>query len=117
MKRWSDWEILRRQVAIGGRIVDGQDNPVAGARITITATAGKSKARAESGAWENLSERPDRTVSRVDGIYFFLDLPQGQYTVSAIDPRSGGSAETQATVSRHKEEPGRMAQADLKLSA
>jgi hypothetical protein len=117
VKNWGEWEIVRRQVAIGGRVVDGQNNPVAGARVKITAKAGKFKVQAESGAWENLQERPDATVSRVDGTYFFLDLPQGQYTLSAIDPRSGQSAETQATVAKHKEAPGRIAQADLKLSA
>ena len=30
MKTWSDWEITRRQVAIGGRILDKDNLPMAG---------------------------------------------------------------------------------------
>ena len=123
MKRWSDWEVIRRQVTIAGRIVDAQNEPLAGAMITIMARAGKFKAQVENAArtagaeWEFLKNRPDRTFSRLDGLYFFLDLPEGQYTMSVSDPRSGKIVESQVTVSKDKEKSGRITQADFKLPA
>jgi hypothetical protein len=108
MKRWTEWEIIRRQVAIAGFIVDQQNQPVGSVRITITAKAGKFKKQVENaslmagGDWETLKKRPDQTLSRLDGLYFFLNLPEGQYTVSAMDPRTGKSVESHVTVSKDK---------------
>ena len=35
MKAWTEWEKARHQVAIGGRVVDGGDEPVTGAEVTV----------------------------------------------------------------------------------
>lgn len=117
MKRWTDWEIIRRKVSIAGCIVDPQNNPVCDARITIAAKAGKFHMQIDNVAWENSEDRPDRTCSRADGLYFFLDLPEGRYMVNANDPRSGKIAEKLVTVSKDEEKSGRIAQADFTLPA
>jgi hypothetical protein len=44
----------------------------------------KGAASAAGTEWEDWEERLDRTVSRADGIFYFLDLPGGGYTVRAI---------------------------------
>ena len=123
MKAWTDWEIIRRQVAISGRVVDEDNNPVARAQITITSKLNEFKRQIEGAVstvetgWEDLEERLDRTFARLDGIYYFLDLPEGRYTLSAIDPRSGKHDEKRASFSRDKKHNINLAQADFKLSA
>jgi hypothetical protein len=102
VKAWTDWEIMRRQVAISGRVVDEDNKPVAGAQVT---------------GWEDLEERLDRTLARLDGLYYFLDLPEGRYTLSAIDPRSGKHDEKSTSFSKDREHNINLAQADFKLSA
>ncbi len=123
MKRWSEWEIFRRKVAISGCILDRQNKPVAGIQVTITAKAGKFKKQIENASRmagddrEISKKRPDQTLSRLDGLYFFLDVPDGQYTLSAVDPRSGKTIESHVTVSKEKEkkESGSIAQAHFNL--
>ena len=123
MKDWSDWQIIRRQVAIGGRIVDENDQPVPGVQVTITAMPKVFKVwmqgaiSAAQTDWDELGERPDRRLSRSDGIYFFLDLPEGKYTLHAIDPRSGNHAETSIAVGWDKKGNIDMGQADFTLSS
>ena len=106
MKTCSDWEIIRRQVAIGGYVKNKAREPVTGARLVITAfpkvfTARIAGTRAAAGAdWSATDQRPDRTTSRPDGGYFFMDLPNGDYTVRAAIPGSDEQAEQQVSVSR-----------------
>jgi hypothetical protein len=102
---WTDWEVVRRQVAIGGRVVDDSEQPVAGAQVTITSMQQAlrqkidSAARAAGAGWQQLEERGDRTLTQADGLYFFLDLPAGKYTLQAIDRRSGLQAQKTLSVS------------------
>ena len=122
MKAWTDWEVTRHQVAIGGRVVDQTDTPVARAEVIITAmpeefqrkVAGASGAA--GGGWEESQERLDRSFTKADGIFYFLDLPGGNYTVTGVDQRSGARAEQTATVSWSKDGKVQMAVVDLKLS-
>lgn len=123
MKKLGDWEVIRRKVAIAGCIVDQQNQPIAKVRITIIPKAGKFKKQIENahrmaGAdWEKMKKRPNETLSRLDGLYFFLDVPDGEYTLIAVDPRSGKTIESHVTVSKAKEkkESGSIAQADFNL--
>lgn len=123
MKAWTDWEIMRRQVAISGRVVDEDNKPVAGAQVTITSKPNEFKRQVEGAVsdvetgWEDLEERLDRTLARLDGLYYFLDLPEGRYTLSAIDPRSGKHDEKSTSFSKDREHNINLAQADFKLSA
>lgn len=123
MKVWSDWEIIRRQVAIGGRVVDNDNKPMAGVHVTITSMPKGFKQSVEAafdaaGAeWNNLEERQDRVRSRLDGIYFFLDLPEGKYTLKAIDLQSGKQDAKSVSISWDKKQNIKMAQTNFKLSA
>jgi hypothetical protein len=64
---WGEWEVVRRQVAVCGRmsadLVDRVEVRVEGEQRVTTATV------------------------RHDGIYFCLDLPSGEYRVRAANPR------------------------------
>src|SRR5260370_30369385 len=39
--------------------------------------------------WDTRTQRPDRTRSRADGLYYFLDLPDGDYEIRALLPNCG----------------------------
>ena len=88
-----DWESLRRQIAISGQVtaVDTAD-PIPNARVQITAAPDtfmrkvRLYAKQHGTAWESLTKRVDRTQTAVDGAYYFLDLPDGDYTVTAYVP-------------------------------
>jgi hypothetical protein len=122
VKAWTDWESARHQVAIGGRVVDESEKPVAGAEVTITVMPEEFQRRiagatgAAGGGWEHSDQRLDRSLTKADGIYYFLDLPGGKYTVKAVDIRSGARNEKTVSVSWNKDGKVQMAVADLKLS-
>ena len=122
MKAWTEWEIARHQVAIAGRVVDEGDEPVAGAEVTVTVTPEEFQrklagaAKVEGGGWKYSDQRLDRSFTKADGIYYFLDLPAGKYTVKGVDKRSGAQAEKTVSVSWDKDGKVQMAVADLKLS-
>jgi len=122
MKAWTDWEIARDQVAISGRVVDGGDEPVAGAEVTVTVMPEEFQrklagaAKVEGGGWKYSDQRLDRSFTKADGIYYFIDLPAGKYTVKGVDKRSGTQAEKTVSVSWDKDGKVQMAVADLKLS-
>jgi hypothetical protein len=104
MKTWSDWEIIRRQVAIGGCVADENNNPVAGVQVTIISMPVGFKQSVEAASsiagaeWNELEQRLDRVISGMDGIYFFLDLPEGKYTLAAIVKQSGKKDEKRVSV-------------------
>lgn len=104
------WQIARHQVAIAGWVSDGETGkPVSGAEVTITEMPAAFKKRLQGSAlqhgkrWTAMVERPDRTQTRADGLFYFLDLPDGTYTLSASCTSTGkryGTARETATVSR-----------------
>src|SRR5580658_5269954 len=88
-----DFMTARHRVAIAGLVLDGiSGKPIAGAHLEITA---KPKAFAEQLALlkaaqsvsQTQSKSPDNTRSRSDGLFFFLDLPQGSYTLVGFVPK------------------------------
>jgi hypothetical protein len=109
VKAWTDWEISRRQVAIGGRVLDVNDRPAVGEAFTVTATTKETR-----------QEGANRTrvgyLAKVDAIYYLLDLPAGTYTVRAVHERSGAEGERTVSVSWSEDGRVRMVVADLKLS-
>ena len=118
MSHWSDWEITRHQVAVAGRVVDEGDKPVAGAQVTLTPKPNEPKqrkGRAETGQQE-LDARCDRTFTKPDGIFFFLDSPAGEYLVECINSQSGLHANKTVSVSWQQDGTVKRAAVDLKLS-
>ena len=105
MKAWTQWETTRRQVAIAGRVVDEGHRAVARAEVTLTAVPADGRRRTV-----------DPSHTTVDGIYFFLDVPAGTYTVRGVDRRSGAGATKTVAVSWGADGKVRMAVADLQLS-
>lgn len=98
------------QVAIAGKVYDPETSlGVAGAAVTITtmpATFTKwlsLRALSFQERWDKLTERPDRTVTASDGFFRFIDLPDGDYTVTISakeGPRRFGDATHSFTVAR-----------------
>ena len=118
-KEWSEWEVVRHQVAIGGRVVDRAGVAVSGAVVTVAGPSAfnarrASAARRAGARWETMPERIDRTASRHDGSYFLLDLPDGNYMVKALHPVAG-AAEKEVAVKWRNNGKVEMAAADLKL--
>lgn len=98
------------QVAIAGKVVDPETSlGVAGASVSITsmpATFTKwlsLRALGYQDRWDRLAERPDRTVTAPDGFFRFIDLPDGDYTVT-VSAKEGarrfGDATHSFTVAR-----------------
>lgn len=121
MDRWAE---IRRQAAIAGRITDLADGtPVAGAQITVTSqqaafTDWLALKALAYGDWDHLTQRPDRTLSAIDGRFCFIDLPNGTYTVTAEWVSQGsryGTATGTATVTRGDGGKIKLAALDLAL--
>jgi hypothetical protein len=103
-------EVIRHQASIVGRVTDARTGSALG-RVRID-LAGSSPAFADlvalaaeqfGTAWPTMAERPDRTLSRADGAICFVNLPDGQYTLTASLPAAGsryGTNQTHAQVSR-----------------
>ena len=121
----SEWQIARHQVAIAGRVTDSiQGKPLASVEVAITGMPVPFRKKLETLSiqygerWATMSERPDKTNTRADGLFYFLDLPDGKYTVSASLPSAGrryGAAQGSATVSRDTEGRLKMASVNLAL--
>jgi len=94
-------EATRHQVAVAGQ-VDWLDNR----RIQY------------GDRWNSMVERADRTRTAPDGHFHFIDLPDGQYTLTALLPGVGsryGTAQLVVTVFRDDKGNINMAQADIAL--
>jgi hypothetical protein len=104
VKAWTEWEVSRRQVAIGGRVLDENGRPAAEG-VTVTAIRQEGAKRTRVGH-----------LAKVDAIYYFLDLSPGSYIVRAIHERTEDVGERTVSVSSSEEGRVRMAVADLKLS-
>ena len=122
MKVWSAWETIRRQVAIGGRVLDPSARPVAGADVVLTRVpeATRRKTRKDAVPREATSEREEEVVAQTqssgDGIFYFLDVPAGHYTLVGADRKSARKA--QRVISLTWDEKGTIKRVieDLKLT-
>lgn len=118
-------EVIRHQVAIAGQVANAQTGKgMEGVRVEITAAPAaftdflKFHKIQFGERWEAMAERPDRTRTTVDGSFRFLDLPNGQYTLTATLPGAGsryGAAEARVTVARDANERITRAAASIAL--
>jgi len=100
MSAWMKLDGISRQVAIAGIVRNAQTRQgMAGVRVQITGMPAALQAKIDFLAQlygANWKQRPDRTQTRPDGYFYFLDLPDGDYTLSADWLEAGtryGSAE------------------------
>ena len=101
---------VRHQVAVAGKVTAVvAKKPVGGAVVNIIEMphALKSllvtKSMQYGARWGAMAERPDRTRTAADGLFYFLDLPDGKYTIAASVASCGkryGGARGSAAVSR-----------------
>jgi len=120
VNNWTDWEVVRHRVAIAGRVVDSSGKPAAATQITVTALPKKSRQKTDraastAGADPQRGDEPfAATFAKADGIFYFLDLPAGRYTLKGIDQRSG--LQDQKVVSVSWDQSGKVKRvADLTL--
>lgn len=110
MTDWSEWETIHHQVALGGRVADEADAPVAGAQVTATTLPPEGGKRGRGGQGAGAAEgdtqtRVYTTIARPNGLYFFLDLPDGRYAMRAVDPRTGRHGERTVELARARSQP------------
>lgn len=90
------WTSAHHRVSIWGKVIDAvTQKPVGGADVMLTSMPAvfeqtlQRLAEYSGDEWEKRTPRPDRTRSRADGLYYFLDLPDGDYEVIALLPNCG----------------------------
>ncbi len=112
-------EGVRHQAAIVGCVTDAATKqPVVGAQVRIESAPAAFQRLVVARSAQD--KRPiDRTVSAHDGHFHFVDLPDGQYTLTASlpepRPRYGKSKPTAVTVSRDAKGVFKLAKADIAL--
>ncbi len=83
-------EQTKNRVAIAGQVRDAETKlPIPGVLVEITVT-GKPEfnswlnlyALQYGDNWQKMFKRPDRTLTAIDGCFYFLNLPDGEYELS-----------------------------------
>ena len=87
-------ETVRHQVAIAGRVTDGQTAHWLGAALSDHGRARRVHDLAEHActpvrAGVGEPDRAYQALTAIDGHFHFLDLPDGQYTLTASLPGYG----------------------------
>ena len=120
MSQWVKLKPVCHQVAIAGRVIDAEKNQaipgdaeknqaIPGARVQITKMPPEYETwlnhhKLQYGSnWNQMVERPDRRRTAADGSFYFMDLPDGEYILTASLPSAGtryGTYKEPITVSR-----------------
>jgi len=108
---WTDWEVVRHRVALAGRVLDAEGSPAAAALVTIVSGpqgAGLTRTRERSNAGpgpDDSMPRANWTETEPDGTFYFLDLPPGTYSLTAIDPISNSQRDVTVELKQEKKSP------------
>jgi len=119
VKTWSEWEIIRHQVAICGRVVDEYGNSINNLQVRIISMPKAFSTRVSVAAsvikrrQDGISECLDLTVTKNNGSYYFLDLPSGKYVLNVNDVRTGSQDQKETTV--HWDKSGKINLSTLNL--
>lgn len=101
MKSWTNWEIVRHHVSICGRVLDKDGNRLPGIRLSVSKDEKQPESQSEYRATRRRESgkvgkeankilmQTKQAESRPDGTFFFLDCPDGQYTITALHVLSG----------------------------
>ena len=96
MSGWIELQPTRHQVAIYGRVSDAATGLAIHGAVVETIQmpeafkTGLALRSLQYGSdWASMTDRPDRKRSAVDGYFYFLDLPNGDYTLMASLPHAG----------------------------
>jgi hypothetical protein len=117
----SQWEVIRHQVAICGRVVDDHDNALANIEISLTSMpevfSNRISALADNAKNQaTKNDGPDRAVTRENGSFYFLDLPGGKYTLNALDAKTGSMGHKEVEVTWDKKGDVNKITVNLKIS-
>lgn len=101
-------EQTKNRVAIAGRVIDAETKlAIPGVLVKITQMPEKFKnwlklhALQYGKSWDKIVKRPDKTLTAVDGCFCFINLPDGEYTLSVSLPgarTSYGKVDKEVTV-------------------
>ncbi len=95
------WLVARHRVAIAGHVTDAQTGKaILGAEVAMIEMPAAFKQKLQHAAATGLL---DKARTRHDGLFYFLDLPDGKYTLEVSVPGSGkryGSVQQKTKVSR-----------------
>lgn len=118
----AQWERIRHRVALAGRVTDVQTNKtIAGVEIRIVKAPDafidrlKNLTLQHKDLSKKIVKSPERTQTARDGHFHFLDLPEGEYGLTASLPSAGkryGTASVEVKVSKGNNV---IAIADMKL--
>jgi hypothetical protein len=106
----SNWEIIRQQGVIGGRLVNESNAPIGFVNITLSSIPEPLRAKAGEQSDALLT-----TTTRPDGYFCFFNLPDGAYTVTA--EYRNQKVQKSATVKRDPNGNFRLPLLDLRIAA
>jgi len=101
---------IDRQVAIAGRVTQADRGPLAGAVVRLTKMPTEWLQRVQAASALSVNN-PGCATTRPNGVFYFLDLPDGEFAVAA-----GSGPEVQATVTRDAGGRIQMVWVDLNFS-
>jgi len=111
--KWLTIDSVHHQVAIAGQVSDALTRKaIAGALVQIEIdTAPQAftsqlalRKKQDGDRWETMVERLDRALTRADGHFHFMDLPNGQYRLNVSLPGLGsryGKTQAEVVVARN----------------
>jgi hypothetical protein len=97
------------RVTIAGRVIDPDtDQPISSALVELTSVPNGFRQRLAlkglqyGDRWQEMCNRPDRSLTAIDGFFYFVDLPDGKYQLAAFLPKFGNRYDYQLMSDRDR---------------